>query len=54
MQYLKQLGARAGHEIDLTRFERDSWIAASITSTRGDYTTMQAAILAGMPERKPD
>lgn len=32
LQYLKQLGARAGHRIDLTRFDRQTWIAASIAS----------------------
>lgn len=30
--YLQQLGACAGHRIDLTRFKRKTWIAASIAS----------------------
>lgn len=33
-QYLKQLGERAGHNIDLTKFERESWIAASINANK--------------------
>ena len=42
--YLKQLGARAGHEIDLARLERDSWIEASIASIRAEYGKMAACI----------
>lgn len=30
LQYLKQLGEQAGHSVDLTRLERDTWIQASI------------------------
>lgn len=33
-QYLKQLGERAGHDIDLTKFKRESWIEASINANR--------------------
>jgi len=29
-QYLKQLSERAGHPIDLSQFDRESWISASI------------------------
>ncbi len=42
--YLRQLGGHAGHAIDLSRFERDSWLAASIQSHRGDYQPMVACI----------
>ncbi len=43
-QYLKQLCEQAGYPIDLTRLSRDSWIDASIKSTRGDYKPMVAEI----------
>lgn len=43
-QYLKQLCELAGHPIDLTKLSRDSWIEASIKSTRGDYKPMGAEI----------
>jgi cell filamentation protein len=32
LQYLQLLAEQAGHSIDLTRFERDAWIKASIES----------------------
>jgi cell filamentation protein len=44
LHYLKQLGAQAGHPVDLTRFERDSWIAASRAAHKGDYALMGKAI----------
>lgn len=44
MQYLKQLCEQAGHPIDLTKLSRDSWIDASIKSTRGDYGPMATEI----------
>ena len=43
-QYLKQLCVLAGHPIDLTKLSRDSWIEASIRSTRGDYKPMAIEI----------
>ena len=38
--YLKQLGARAGHKVDLTRFDRDQWVEASIEANSGKYSLM--------------
>lgn len=43
-QYLKQLGERAGHSIDLTRFKRDTWIEASIDANRAKYEKMASCI----------
>jgi len=46
LQYLKQLGERAGHDIDLSALRRDTWIAASIAShpDQNDYTPMALCI----------
>lgn len=44
-QYLKQLGDRAGHSVDLTRFERDTWIQASIEA-HGFKTDKMAKCIA--------
>jgi cell filamentation protein len=44
MTYLVQLGDAAGHEIDVSRIERDIWYAASRAANRGDYSPMAAAI----------
>ncbi len=43
-QYLKQLAARAGHAIDLTRIERAAWLEASCRSNAGDHATMTRCI----------
>jgi len=43
-QYLKQLGGQAGHTVDLTRFERQSWIQASIEANAFDSERMAACI----------
>lgn len=47
-QYLKQLGQQAGHDIDLTRFERESWIQASIEANRYKCAKMAACIETGI------
>ena len=39
-QYLKQLGAQAGHPIDLSRFQKDEWLAASRLSIRRETGPM--------------
>jgi cell filamentation protein len=44
LQYLRQLADQAGHPVDLTRFEPDSWIAASRAAHKGDYALMGVAI----------
>ena len=48
--YLEQLAAQAGHPIDLTRIERDSWMDASRQAHRGDYAAMSACISAALEE----
>lgn len=46
LQYLKQLGASAGHDIDLTRLADGPgrWIDASRASHKGDYAPMAEMI----------
>jgi cell filamentation protein len=44
MQYLKQLAAQAGHEVDLACVKPKSWIDASKASFVTDYTLMAEAI----------
>lgn len=51
LQYLKQLGAQAGLEIDLSRFTRQTWIAASIASHGFDDKPMEACIGSAIRER---
>lgn len=50
-QYLKQLGAQAGHEVDLTKFERDSWIQASIEANKFETQRMADCIAAALTTR---
>lgn len=50
--YLEQLVAKAGHDIDLTRIERDAWMEASRQAHLGNYQVMSACIgIAITPER---
>lgn len=42
--YLEQLAARAGHPIDLRRFDPLRWIDASRAAHRGDYKSMSEEI----------
>jgi cell filamentation protein, protein adenylyltransferase len=52
LQYLKQLTKQAGHEIDLSRLERRSWINASIEANKGEYAAMGKCIEQALgPER---
>jgi cell filamentation protein len=44
MQYLRLLADRAGHPIDLTRLDRDAWMAASRSAHHGDYAGMATEI----------
>ena len=44
LQYLKQLAARAGHALDLTRIGRDAWLDASRCSNAGDHAAMTRCI----------
>ena len=43
-QYLKQLAARAGHTIILTRIDRTAWLDALRRSDTGDYEAMTRCI----------
>ena len=40
LQYLKQLAARAGHAIDLTRIDLEAWMDASRRSNAGDHAAI--------------
>ena len=44
LQYLKQLAARAGHTIDLTRIDRSAWLDASWRSNAGDHAAITRCI----------
>jgi cell filamentation protein len=44
MQYLKQLAARAGHELDLALIKPKAWTEASKASFAADYSLMADAI----------
>ena len=44
IQYLKQLAARAGHALDLTRVGRADWLDASRRSNAGDHEAMTRCI----------
>ncbi len=48
LQYLKQLAAQAGHEIDLTRFDPALWLEASKAAHQGGYDLMAAEILKAL------
>lgn len=53
-QYLKQLGAQAGHPIDLARFEQKTWVAASRTAVDANYEPMAECIAEAIgPDRAP-
>ena len=44
LQFLKQLAARAGHDLDLTRIGRAAWLDASRRSNAGDHAAMTRCI----------
>jgi cell filamentation protein len=44
MQYLKQLAAQAGHELDLTRIKPGAWMEAAKASFATDYAPMVSAL----------
>ena len=44
LQYLKQLAARAGHAVDLTRIDRAAWLDASHRFNVGDHATIARCI----------
>lgn len=45
LQYLKQLAAQAGHEIDLTKLDATRWLEASKAAHQSHYELMGAEIL---------
>jgi len=44
LQYLKQLAARAGHWLDLTRLDPETWLDASRRSNAGEHAAMTRCI----------
>ncbi len=44
MEYLRQLGERAGYALDLKVIEPERWVAASRETSNGLYRTMQHQI----------
>ncbi|MFM2098531.1 MAG: hypothetical protein RLZZ366_70 [Pseudomonadota bacterium] len=44
MTYLLQLGAQAGHEIDVTLIKREGWYAGAIAANSGDYKGLATLI----------
>ena len=51
LQYLKQLGDRAGFAVDISKLDPDEWINASIRSHAGDYDGMRLCLAAITTER---
>lgn len=49
--YLKHLGQQAGHDIDLTRFDRETWIQASIEANDFKMGAMAKCIRRGMVQQ---
>ena len=52
LNYLQQLGHQAGHQVDLTRIERDAWMSASIRAHQGDYQPMSECIRGAIGQAK--
>lgn len=52
LQYLSQLAEQAGHPVDLTKLDQESWLHASIRSHKGDYEPMQDAIRNALADRE--
>lgn len=51
LQYLKLLGERAGHPIDLARLQKDSWLEASREAHLARYDAMARCIEAAFVSR---
>ena len=51
LQYLKQLGQQAGHNVDLGRLDPKGWIEASKRAHAADYAPMSRAIEEAITER---
>ncbi|MCP4366552.1 MAG: cell division protein [Deltaproteobacteria bacterium] len=53
LQYLKQLGERAGHKLDLGKLEKDKWLEASRQAHGGkDYDLMASSIESAIIDRE--
>ena len=52
LQYLKQLGERAGYELELSRIQRDSWGSASREAHDGNYGPLSDTF--GLAIQNPD
>jgi cell filamentation protein len=50
-QYLEQLAAQAGHDLDLRRLDRALWIEASKSSHGADYELMVRVIGQALARR---
>ncbi len=50
MLYLRQLAAEAGHRLDVTRIEREAWMAASRDAHLGRYDGMRRCIASALAE----
>lgn len=50
--YLEQLGAQAGHSVDLGKIGRDDWISASRASHLGSYEAMGRCIAAAIADER--
>ena len=52
LYFYKQLAARAGHDVDLTQLEQESWMAASRAAHQGEYEAMAECLRATLgPDR---
>lgn len=51
LQYLKQLAERAGHRIDLTKFDPEQWHEASRSAHWANYDAMARAIAAALQQK---
>ena len=51
-EYLKQLAARAGHTLDLTRIRRDPWLEASREAHIGRYEPMARVLEDALTQRE--
>lgn len=54
LQYLKLLAEHAGHKLDLSRLQRDEWIAASKAAHTAAYEPMRKAIAKALTKPSRD
>lgn len=51
LQFLKQLGERAGHPLDLTKLTQETWLEASREAHRAQYGHMAQAIRESIAQK---